>query len=189
VAPGDRSSRTPVGGARRGLVGVIRCSHKRPRTGNMGARGTSIAGPASDNSMKLWSCVVVLLLLASACSSSRSRSTPSPAASTTIATAESAQQRADDACRRAAPDTFFNAQPTTVGDIHAIPGPVRKGSHAYSNVLPNLPARDFAAWCWKQPRADTYVSYLVGPNGEVVDNLGGSKVTNDPPAPGPMPLT
>lgn len=153
----------------------------------MDARATSFAGPAPDHSMKPWSCVVGLLILACACSSSRH--TPSAATSATTARVESAQQRADAACTAAAPHDFVNAQPTTVGQIHAIPGPVQKGTHAYSTVLPNLPAGDFAAWCWKQPTPHTYVSYLVGPNGEVIDNLGGSKLSNGPPTPGPMPLT
>jgi hypothetical protein len=155
----------------------------------MDARGTSITGPASDHNMKLWSCVVGLSILACACSSSRNGSTPPPTTSTTTATAESAQQQADAACRRAAPHSFLNAQPTTVGDIHAIPGPVRKISHAYGNVLANLPAGDFAAWCWKHPTVDTYVEYVVGPNGEVIDNLAGSNDGKHPPMPGPMTPT
>jgi hypothetical protein len=66
---------------------------------------------------------------------------------------------------------------------------VRKGSHAYANLLTILPAGDFAAWCWKQPTSHTYVEYVVGSNGEVIDNLAGSNDGNYPPTPGPMPLT
>jgi hypothetical protein len=101
------------------------------------------------------------------------------------ARAPTPQQRADAACEMARRD-FFNAQPTTVGAIHAIPGPVKPTIGAYSNVLSGLPATAFAAWCWRQPAPGTYVEYIVGPNGEVVDNLAESNDSAHPPRPGPM---
>src|SRR4051812_22085026 len=79
--------------------------------------------------MAILGCV----LLAAACSRGHSHAT----APLTL------QQQAESACRSAAPHDFFNAQPTTVGDIHAIFGPTR-GTHAYSNVLPHVPAGAFA---------------------------------------------
>jgi hypothetical protein len=71
-----------------------------------------------------------------------------------------------------------------VGEIHAIPGPEKAIRRAYSNVLPRLPASAFAAWCWRQPTAHKYVSYVVGPSGEVTY----VNTTSDlPPKPGPDP--
>ena len=133
-----------------------------------------------------WVCVAVVAF--SACTSGGHHSSPSPTPPTDRATpVVSLQQRADAACRAVAPHDFVNAQPTTVGEIHAIPGPVKTIVHAYSNLLPGLPASAFAAWCWRQPTPHTYVSYMVGPNGQVVDAHSGTQ--GDPPTPGPLPLT
>jgi hypothetical protein len=100
--------------------------------------------------------------------------------------AKSAQQRADAACRAAAPHDFVNAQPTTVGEIHAITGGP-KGVHPWAIVLAGLPNGSFAAWCWRQPTHRTYASYVVGPKGQVVDVNSGTQ--GDPPTPGPLPVT
>lgn len=105
-----------------------------------------------------------------------------------LAQARTASERAEDACRAAAPHDFVNAQPTTVGEIHAIPGPVNTMVHAFSSVLAHLPAADFAAWCWRQPTPHNYASYVVGPNGEVVDTHSTSN-GEPPPNPGPPILT
>ena len=94
-------------------------------------------------------------------------------------------QRAEDACRAAAPHDFINAEATTVGAIHSIPGPTRAIAHAFSNVLRGLPDGAFAAWCWRQPTPHHYVSYVVGPRGEVqYDNTGSDG--EPPPSPGPI---
>jgi hypothetical protein len=103
-------------------------------------------------------------------------------------TPNTSAQRAENACRAAAPHDFVNAQPTTVGDIHAITGGPRADGHPWSNVLANVPGTAFAAWCWRQPTPETYVSYVVGPSGQIV-HLNVS--THGPPAPlpGPEPIT
>jgi hypothetical protein len=98
--------------------------------------------------------------------------------------ARTAQQHAEAACRAAAPHDYFNAQPTTVGEIHAIPGPEKAIRRAYSNVLPRVPASAFAAWCWRQPTPHKYVSYVVGPSGEVM-YVNATWEGNPPPKPGP----
>jgi hypothetical protein len=118
-------------------------------------------------------CLIGCVLIAAACSGGHHGG-----AALTL------QQRAAAACKTAAPRDFVNAQPTTVGDIHAIPGPVKRGSRAYSNVLSRLPAQAFAAWCWRQPSPHHYVSYVVGPHGEVV-YVHASSDGEPPPRPGP----
>ena len=95
------------------------------------------------------------------------------------------EQRAEDACRAAAPHDFVNAEATTVGSIHAIPGPVKKTAHAFSNLLRGVPDGSFAAWCWRQPTPHHYVSYVVGPHNEV--EYGNSSSDGEPPpSPGPI---
>jgi hypothetical protein len=98
---------------------------------------------------------------------------------------ETPAQRAEDACKAAAPHDFVSAEATTVGAIHAIPGPVKPIPHAFSNVLRGLPDGAFAAWCWRQPTPHHYVSYAVGPQGEVQHDLGRSD-GEPPPSPGPL---
>jgi hypothetical protein len=100
---------------------------------------------------------------------------------------ETPAQRAEDACKAVAPHDFVNAQATTVGAIHAIPGPVSRTTRAFSNLLSGLPDGAFAAWCWRQPTPHHYISYVVGPHGEVqYDN---SRSEGEPPSPGPPLLT
>lgn len=98
---------------------------------------------------------------------------------------ETPAQRAEDACKAAAPHDFFSAEATTVGAIHAIPGPVNSSLHAFASVLRGSPNDAVAAWCWRQPTPHHYVSYVVGPNAEVVHDLGGS-IGEPPPSPGPL---
>jgi hypothetical protein len=110
---------------------------------------------------------------------------PLPVTSTSTKATESAQQAADIACRKAAPHDFFNAAPTTIGDIRAGTSglPVAPRSRPYASLLRNQPPGAFAAWCWRQPSPDRFVSYIVGPHGEVVpinaEHIGGQ------PSPGP----
>jgi hypothetical protein len=94
-------------------------------------------------------------------------------------------QHAEDACKAAAPHDFVSAEATSVGAIHAIPGPVNRRLHAFSSVLRGLPDTAFAAWCWRQPTPHHYLSYVVGPNGEVRRDLGTSD-GEPPPNPGPL---
>jgi hypothetical protein len=132
-----------------------------------------------------WVCVAIVAL--SACASGGHHSSPSPTPLTDRAKpVVSLQQRADAACRAVAPHDFVNAQPTTVGEIHAIPGPEKTIAHAYSNLLPGLPASAFAAWCWRQPTPHTYVSYVVGPSDQVTYD---DSTWNGEPAPPPGPET
>ena len=98
---------------------------------------------------------------------------------------ETPARRADDACKAAAPRDFVSAEATTVGAIHAIPGPIKRIQHAFSKVLRGLPDGAFAAWCWRQPTPHHYVSFAVGPRGEIQHDLGG-RDGEPPPSPGPM---
>ncbi len=82
----------------------------------------------------------------------------------------------------------MNAQPTTVGEIHAITGGPKPSGHPWANVLRGLPDDAFAAWCWRQSAPQHYDSYVVGPTGQVIDVHSS---TEGPEAlqPGPIVVT
>src|SRR4051812_18870500 len=100
--------------------------------------------------MVRWGLIVPLLV--AGCSSSH-HAAPRPPRTTTAPEitegSTSAPVRASVECRQAVGKgyTFVNAQATTVGAIHAIPGPAR-GTKAWSNIFPGYPPNAFAAWCW-----------------------------------------
>ena len=135
--------------------------------------------------MRRWTLVLVFLVVAG-CSGHKAVA-PLPQSSTTVAPLTD-QERADQACRAAARRDFFNAQPTTVGAIHAITGGPRTSGHPghpWSNLLAGAPDHSFAAWCWRQPEPQNYVLYVVGPKGEVVP-LNVASQGPYPPRPGPL---
>ena len=143
-------------------------------------------------------CVLLAIAAAVAgCSSATSHSS-SRRSATGVETTETSrphtlQDLANDTCRTYADGKFENAQPTTVGEIHAITGgPPRTAgpNHPWKWVLPDLPDKTFAAWCWRRESASHYVSYVVGyPGGIDYRVVPLPMATDYPPRPGPLPVT
>ena len=123
--------------------------------------------------------LIALALVGCTGSGTKAKSHPS----TTVR--PTAQQRATAACRAAAPDDFFNAQPTTVAKVRAITGPPA-AIRLYRSMLLHEPANGFAAWCWRMAAPNDYKLILVGPHGKVIDGL--QQLLQGVPPPGPLPM-
>ena len=134
---------------------------------------------------------VVLAASLTTCSGSpRHGAAETPDATTTEGSNPPTQQElADHACKAAAGASFENAQPTTVGAIHAITGGPSPSGHPWKWILASEPDDTFAAWCWRRegPRYVAFVvGYGVGPRFVVVSvNMS----TDQKPRPGPLPVT
>ena len=107
----------------------------------------------------------------------------------------SPQDRAVAACRATArrpapglpigPETYLNAQATTVAAVRSYKflGRERTLAHAFSKAKPTA----FAAWCWSRNGPQTYASYVVGPDGAKV--VVGAQSSTSPPRPGAPKLS
>ena len=129
--------------------------------------------------------VLATAVLFAACSSGHKPVTPPPSTTTSTTAQIITQEQADRACRQATTN-FVNAQPTTVGAIHAITGgPSRGGKPPYAWILKNAPPQETVAWCWYQPTPHRFKLIVVAASGEVVHS---GQVSNGggPPRPGPL---
>jgi hypothetical protein len=150
--------------------------------------------------------VVLAVAAAAGCSGTNKAATPPPSTAPTLTTPHTdlpprqitAQQQADEVCRKATPKDFVNALPTTIGAIHAITGgpPGRDGKplHPYTWLFPALPDQMFAAWCWHQPTPHNFKLLVVAPSGQggsgqVTLETGQGSSGGGPPRPGPLAVT
>ena len=133
--------------------------------------------------------VLATTVLLAACSNDHKAVTPPPSTTTRTTAQITTQGQADRACRQATTN-FVNAQPTTVGAIHAITDPHSQGGKslpAYGWILKNAPPQETAAWCWYQPTQHRFKLLVVAATGEFVDTGQGAN-GGEPPRPGPFDL-
>src|ERR1700688_5208426 len=92
----------------------------------------------SQHDPKLLACAIAVVVLIVGCSRGGGRhaapTTTNVAPSTTSVTTRTAvrfdtQQRAAQACKKAAPHDLYSSSPTTVGAIHSITGGPRPGAN------------------------------------------------------------